>query len=138
DVIEGVAECETDRPARMAAADRVLVDPVAERGVLPRPADDVRQRDAANQAVALVGGEDGEGEGAAGGPRALVELELEPLARDGVEALVARRVPRLRVIAVGAAQAQLLVAVVERGRADRGRAVLEPQPCGHAAHPPRA
>jgi hypothetical protein len=59
----------------MALAQRVLVDPVAERGVLPRAADHVRQRDPADEPVVEVGVEDGEGVGAAGHPRALVEVE---------------------------------------------------------------
>ena len=80
------------------------VDPVAERRVLPRPPDDVGQRDAADDAVALVRGQHGERERRPGRPRALVELELEALAGDRVEALVPRRVPRARVLAVRAAQ----------------------------------
>ena len=124
-VLEGEAQHQPHGAGGVPAAERVLVDPVAERRVLPRAAHHVREGDAADEAVGEVGVEDGEGVGAPGRPRALVEVELQALAGLGVEALVARRVPRAGVLAIGLAQRELRGRVVRGGRPDRGRPVFE-------------
>src|SRR4051812_8852844 len=133
-VLEGEGEAEAYRSRRMPARAAGVVDPVAERRVLPRAAHDVGQRDAPDEPLAAARVEDREGEGAARGPGLRVEVELERLAAARVEARVARGLPRSRVVAVGQAQREQLFEVGAVRRADGGVAVLQADPLARADH----
>ena len=138
-VLEGEAQREAHRARRVAAAERVLVDPVAERGVLPGAAHDVGERDAPDEPVVVGGVQDREREGGPVAPRLDVELQLEALSGGRIERLFAQRLPGPGVVAVGDPQRHELVEVGHRAGADRRRAALEPNARGlQQPHRPEA